>query len=139
MGVLELPDVETGLADFVLTQLFQQSALLLQYAVQVENQVLFAGREANREPVSLGRPATVVKTTKADDCFSSHDGRLPGKLRHQLQYRQAIGALLLVRDAGRKLIDTGVVFCVFSSVIGDCLVESTTTLCHPAVKTSTGP
>ena len=110
MDVLELVEVETRLADLVLAQFLQQGGLLLQFAVQVEHQILFAGREADVEPVSLARLAAVMETAKADDCLSPHDGRLPGKLLHQLQHTQAIGVPLLVGDAGKKLVDAGIVF-----------------------------
>lgn len=40
MDVFKLLDVETRLADLVLTQFFQQSGLLFQLAVQIEDQVL---------------------------------------------------------------------------------------------------
>ena len=115
MDVLELVEVETGLAYLVLAQFLQQGGLLLQFAVQIEHQVLFAGREADREPVSLARLAAVVETAKANDCLPPHNSRLPGKLLHQLQHGQAIGTPLLIGDAGKKLVDTGVILLCFQS------------------------
>ena len=57
--------IEAELADLVLAQFLQQGGLLLQFAVQVKSQVLFAGREADVEPVSLARLATVVAEGRA--------------------------------------------------------------------------
>gem|GEM_PF-5522114 len=115
MDILKLVEVETRLANLVFAQFLQQGSLRFQFAVQVENQVLFTGREADVKPVSLTRLATVMETAKADDCFPPHNSRLPGKLLHQIQHAQAIGASLLVGDAGKKIIDTGCILLCFQS------------------------
>ena len=54
-----------------------------------------------------------MKTAEADDGFTPHDGRIPGKFLHQLQHGQAIGTPLLIGDASKELFDTGVVLLCF--------------------------
>ena len=113
MDVLELLQVEAGLADLVFTQFSQESGLLLQFAVQVEDEILLAGGETDRKPVAPGRFATVVKIAEADDGFPPHDGRIPGKFLHQIQNGQTISPPLLIRDAGKIPVDAGGVLLCF--------------------------
>ena len=65
------------------------------------------------EPVSFGRFTPVVKAAKANLGLSPHDGRFSRQPLHQLQQSQAVGALLLVFNPGKKLVNAGIVLLGF--------------------------
>ena len=87
--------------------------------LQVEHEILFAGREANVEPVSLRSLPTIVKAPKADLCSSPHDSWLPRQLLHQFEHVLAIGAFLVVLNAGKEFVNAGIILLCFRSCHGD--------------------
>ena len=105
VDVVELIDVEAGLANFVFAKFLEQGGLVFQYAVQVEGQVLLPWRESDWEPVALTSFAAIAEAAEADNGLAPHDSRFATEFFHQLEHSEAISAPLLVLHAGQKFLD----------------------------------
>ena len=110
MGVIEALEVEAGFSDFV-----EQIALVLEDAVQVEREIVFARRKTDRKPLAFTGLAPIAKAAKADGRFAQHFVWRAGELFHERLDRFAIRSHALILHAVQKLCDVCIDILCFQS------------------------
>ncbi len=83
--------------------------VLLKARHDVDGEVLFSGRKASEEVVSLAaRVVLVVILAKPDHRVAPHHGRLSCHAFHHLEQYLAVGAFSLILDPGDKGAGVGI-------------------------------